>query len=66
MDCIETNGNILYSKKEISQGFGEYFRSAVAKIRVCLLSLLFPSQPSPIQVNTSFKFSTISIDFVMN
>jgi hypothetical protein len=65
-DCIETNGKILHSKREISQGFAKYFRSAVAKIRASLSFLFFQPQSSPIQVNTSFKFSTISIDFVCN
>ena len=65
-DCIETNGKILHSKREISQGFAKYFRSAVAKIRASLSYLFFQPQSSPIQVNTSFKFSTISFDFVCN
>lgn len=62
--CLETNDVLVYHSKEISQGFAQYFHTAITKIRQSLLPSFAHRSSSMSSTENSFRFSKISPDFV--
>ena len=61
---IETDGDVIQERKEISQSFAKYFCTAISKLRQRMTSVSLALRPPSNRSSNNFKFSEISETFV--